>query len=151
MIDLLRPVSMKIDCFRFNSVPVDSRARVIALVSILIYHLRPTYIVSSSIDASRKYRVKSTVYLFPSPPLYSHLHNPPTNRSPYRARTPPHTLAAARPNFYWASHVARHPPLVTRMPRFPLGGFSCLGLGGVRGGEFVATVSTLFRGTFEAV
>jgi len=49
------------------------------------------------------------------------------------------------------TRVARHPPLVTRIPRFPLGGFSRLGLGGVRSGEFVATFSKLFRGTFEAV
>ena len=44
-----------------------------------------------------------------------------------------------------AHHFTRRavPPLVT--------GFSCLELGGVRSGEFVATFSTLFRGTFEAV
>jgi len=97
---------MEIDRFRFDSIPLDLQTRVTVLISTPIYRLRLIYSVSPSIDAGREYRVKSPIYLFPSPPLYAHLHNPPTNRSPYRARTPPHRLAAARLNFYWASWAA---------------------------------------------
>jgi len=38
----------------------------------------------------------------------------------------------------------------TRIPRFPLGGFSCPGLGEVCSREFIATFSTSFGGTIEA-
>jgi len=87
---------MKMDRFRFGSLPVDSRTRVIVLISTLIYNLRRDYIVSLGIGTDGFFSAKVPVYLLPSCPISPPLR--PSTLTTYQPLALPgsHTPAQAR-------------------------------------------------------